>query len=66
MPDTNGGRMLTSPEAQLANRAAVSPADRMYTQLPRRPEPPRRPTALDDLGRVWTTRVGDRTLRTAG
>jgi hypothetical protein len=33
MPDTNGGRMLTAPETRLANRAAVSPADRMYTPV---------------------------------
>jgi len=31
MPDTNGGRMLTVPGTRLANRAAVSPADRMPT-----------------------------------
>jgi Transcriptional regulator PadR-like family len=40
--------MLTALEAQLANRPAVSPADRMYTPailLPGRPEPPRRPVA---------------------
>jgi hypothetical protein len=46
MPDTNGGRMLTVPETRLANRAAVSPADRMHTpamQPAGHPEPPRRP-----------------------
>jgi Transcriptional regulator PadR-like family len=46
MPDTNGGRMLTVPETWLANRAAVSPADRMHTPaiMPAgHPEPPRRP-----------------------
>ena len=40
--------MLTALEAQLANRPAVSPADRMYTPAilpPGRPEPPRRPVA---------------------
>ena len=48
MPDTNGGCMLTALEAQLANRPAVSPADRMYTPAilsPGRPEPLRRPVA---------------------
>src|ERR1017187_1423592 len=48
MPDTNGGCMLTAFEAQLANRPAVSPADRMYTPAilpPGRPEPPRRTVA---------------------
>jgi DNA-binding PadR family transcriptional regulator len=46
MPDTNGGRMLTVPETRLANRAAVSPADRMRTPaiMPAgHREPPRRP-----------------------
>jgi hypothetical protein len=46
MPDTNGGRMLTAPETRLANRAAVSPADRMYTPVimpTGHPEPLRRP-----------------------
>jgi hypothetical protein len=46
MPDTNGGRMLTVPETRLANRAAVSPADRMHTPaiMPAgHREPPRRP-----------------------
>ncbi len=33
MPDTNGARMLTAPEAQAASKAAVSPADRMHPQL---------------------------------
>ena len=42
MPDTNGGRMLTPPETRLANKAAVSPADRMYTPVgvKRRPAAP--------------------------
>lgn len=46
MPDTNGGRMLTVPETRLANRAAVSPADRMHTPAimsAGHREPPRRP-----------------------
>ena len=46
MPDTNGGRMLTAPETRLANRAAVSPADRMRTPATMSAghrEPPRRP-----------------------
>ena len=40
--------MLTALEAQLANRPAVSPADRTYTPAilqPGHPEPPRRPAA---------------------
>jgi Transcriptional regulator PadR-like family len=48
MPDKNGGGMLTALEAQLANRPAVSPADRMYTPAilqPGHPEPPRGPVA---------------------
>ncbi len=47
MPDTNGGCMLTAPEAQLADTPAVSPADRMCTTAilpPRRPEWPRKMT----------------------
>jgi DNA-binding PadR family transcriptional regulator len=46
MPDTNGARMLTVPETRLANRAAVSPADRMHTPaiMPAgHRQPPRRP-----------------------
>jgi hypothetical protein len=48
MQDTNGGRMLTAQQTQLANRAAVSPADRISTPAilpPGQPEPPRRPAA---------------------
>src|SRR5580704_17303095 len=53
MPDTNGGRMLAVPGTRLANRAAVSPADRMHTpaivpaghrQPPRRPVTARKTT----------------------
>jgi DNA-binding PadR family transcriptional regulator len=40
MPDTNGARMLTVPETRLANRAAVSRADRMHRSSNARP--PRR------------------------
>jgi DNA-binding PadR family transcriptional regulator len=62
MPDTNGGRMLTVPETRLANRAAVSPADRMHTPaiMPAgHREPPRRPvTARETASRPAKSWLG--------
>jgi hypothetical protein len=62
MPDTNGARMLTVPKTRLANRAAVSPADRMHTPaiLPAgHREPPRRPvTARETTSRPAKSWLG--------
>ena len=62
MPDTNGARMLTVPETRLANRAAVSPADRMHTPAimpPASREPPRRPvTARETTSRPAKSWLG--------
>jgi hypothetical protein len=44
MPDTNGGYMLTTPQAQLARTPAAGGVDRTTAILPLRPEPHRRPS----------------------